>query len=232
MAEARTNMVPYLRTSTDDQELGIEAQRETVRRIAEARRLIIVREYSEHESGGNNARTELDRAVRHARRVRAILCVAKLDRLARDQQFLMKLYDGNVPIIFGDFPEVDGSAASRVMVQMLAAFAEFERRRGGERMKEWWRQRKYMGVPTGCPANMSQVGRVKGSRASAVARVASAIDEMSDVAEIAAAKAAEGWSLRRIAQHLDSEGYVTRRGARWRAVQVKRVLERLTKGHT
>ena len=57
------------------------------------------------------------------------LVVAKLDRLARDSAFLMTIYDGGVPVIFGDLPEVDGSAASRLMVQMMANIAEFERRR-------------------------------------------------------------------------------------------------------
>ena len=41
--------------------------------------------------------------------------MAKLDRLARDSAFLMRVFDGNVPLLFGDLPEIDGSAASRFM---------------------------------------------------------------------------------------------------------------------
>ena len=48
----------------------------------------------------------------------------------------MTLHDGDVPIIFGDLPEVDGSAASRLIIQMMANIAEFERRRIGERTRE------------------------------------------------------------------------------------------------
>ncbi len=48
----------------------------------------------------------------------------------------MKLYDSGVPIIFGDLPEIDGSAASRFIVQSMANVAELERRRIGERTKE------------------------------------------------------------------------------------------------
>jgi DNA invertase Pin-like site-specific DNA recombinase len=201
--------------------------REARSRVAAARQAEIVRWFVEHESGGDNSRPELDRAVRHARRVQAIVCVAKLDRLARDAQFLMRLYDGNVPIIFGDLPEIDGSAASRVMVQMLAAFAEFERRRGGERMRDWWRQRKAQQLPAGCPRNMSQEGRLKGAATAAVNRTARAIDEMTDIAEIAAEKVKEGWSHRRIAAYLNAEGYPTRHGKDWHAVQVSRVLKRV-----
>ena len=129
----RAVIVGYLRTSTDDQLLGIDAQRETLERFASDRGCEIVRTFTEHESGANNDRPELDKAVNHARRVGAMLVVAKLDRLARDSGFLMELYDGSVPIAFGDLPEIDGSAASRLMVQMMANMAEFERRRTGEK---------------------------------------------------------------------------------------------------
>ncbi len=226
MGRNRDKIVPYLRTSTDDQRLGIDAQRETVLRIARDRKAEIIREFTEHESGGNNERPELDKAVRHARRIRGIVCVAKLDRLARDASFLMKLYDGNVPLIFGDLPEIDGSAASRMMVQVMAAVAEFERRRTGERMKDWWKQRKAMGLPAGCPKNMTPEGRAIGARNAAVARVARAIDEMADIAEIAAEKVKGGSTFSQIADHLNAEGYVTRRGKSWHAIQVKRVLDR------
>jgi hypothetical protein len=47
--------------------------------------------------------------------VGAVLVVAKLDRLARNSGFLMRLYDGDVPLLFGDLPEIDGSAAARFM---------------------------------------------------------------------------------------------------------------------
>lgn len=220
-------LVPYLRTSTDDQRLSMDAQHETVLRISSIRKCEIDRIFTEHESGGNNERPELDKAVRHARRINGVVCVAKLDRLARDATFLMKLYDGNVPIIFGDLPAIDGSAASRLHLQIMAAVAEFERKRTGERMKDWWQQRKAQGLPAGCPRNMTQEGRIKGARNAAKERTARAVDEMADVAEIAKEKRDLGWSLNRIAQHLNTERYKTRRGKAWRPVQVKRVLDRI-----
>ena len=162
MARAtRCTIVGYLRTSTADQLVGIDAQQTTVRRIAGDRGGAIVRTYVEHESGGRNDRPELDRAIRHARRVGAVLVVAKLDRLARDSGFLMRLYDGNVPILFGDLPEIDGSAASRFMVQVMASMAEFERRRIGERTREAMAELKARGVAFGTPANLD---RARGSR--------------------------------------------------------------------
>jgi hypothetical protein len=124
--------------------------------------------------------------------------------------------------------------AGRMMVQNLAMFAEFERLRMGGRMKEWHRQRRIHGLPHGCPSNMTSAGRSKGARSSAVKRVQKAIEHMADVAEIASAKRAQGWSLHRIAGYLNShdeeanEGpWLTRQGRYFHAVQVKRILDRL-----
>src|SRR5690348_15764627 len=192
--EAR-RIVAYLRTSTADQANGIEAQDATVGRIAAERGCEIVRRYVEHGSGGDPGRPELGKAIRHARRVGALLVVAKLDRLARDSAFLMRVYDGDVPIMFGDLPEIDGSAASRLMVQMMANVAEFERRRVGERTREALAQLKARGVRLGRPENLDRAGRLKGARASAAARAAKAIADMADVAAIATRLRAEGRSL-------------------------------------
>jgi DNA invertase Pin-like site-specific DNA recombinase len=219
-------IVSYLRTSTNDQILSIDAQRETVRHIAESRGCQIVRSYTEHESGGNCARVELDKAIKHARRVGAVLVVAKLDRLARDQKFLMQLFDGNVPIMFGDMPEIDGSAASRLMVQQLASIAEFERRRMGERMKDWHRARRAKGIAPRYGKNLTCEAQLKGARKAAQKRVSQAMEEMSDVWTIASGWRSEGLTLQGIADRLNSEGYVTRRGASWNPVQVRRVLNR------
>jgi DNA invertase Pin-like site-specific DNA recombinase len=223
----RNQIVGYLRTSTDDQRLGIDAQRATLERIAGDRGCEIVRTFTEHESGGNNERPELLKALRHARRIDAALCVAKLDRLARDSQFLGRLHDGAVPIIFGDLPEIDGSAASRLMVQMMANIAEFERRRIGERTREALGVLKARGVKLGTPANLRPEHRLKGARNAAAARTALAVEEMADIAEIAAKMRAEGSSLGAIARHLNAEGYLTRKGQSWTPTQVKRVLDRI-----
>jgi len=228
MVRGKCKIVGYLRTSTEDQKVSIEAQQETVYRIAKDHGCDVLKVFTEHESGGNNERLELDKAIRHARRTGAILCVAKLDRLARDAQFLMTIFDGDVPTLFGDMPEVDGSPASRFMVQNMAAVAEYERRRMGERMRDWHRARKAKGLAPGFRANLDDQARAKGAAVSAQNRTSKAIEEMSDIAEIATQKRQEGFSLQAIADHLNSEGYPTRKGGTWSAVQVKRILDRLS----
>ena len=64
MARQRpTKIVGYLRTSTEDQLLGIEAQEERLRDIARRNTCDIDQVFIEHESGGNNDRPELDRWI-------------------------------------------------------------------------------------------------------------------------------------------------------------------------
>jgi DNA invertase Pin-like site-specific DNA recombinase len=219
-------MVPYLRTSTDDQRLGIDAQRATAERIAADRNCKIARVYVEHESGGDNGRPQLDLALKHAKRIGAVLVVAKLDRLARDSSFLMRVYDGGVPVLFGDLPEVDGSAASRLIVQVMASIAEFERRRIGERTRDALALLKARGVKLGKPENLTYEAQLKGADASAKARVRRAIDDMSDVEPIARKMKQEGATLQKIADQLNDERYVTRQGKSWSATQVMRILNR------
>jgi DNA invertase Pin-like site-specific DNA recombinase len=230
IAKRDMDLVGYYRTSTDDQRLGIDAQKATLHRLAAERGCEIVRVFTEHESGGNNARPELDKALRHARRVGAGVCVAKLDRLARDSAFLMRLFDGDVPILFGDMPEIDGSAASRFMVQSMANVAEFERRRIGERTREALAALKAKGKKLGRPENLTAEAMERGRAMGREALRARAIADMSDVAEIAASMRSEGRTLQAIADALNAEGYTTRKGGTWHPAQVHRMLARVAQG--
>lgn len=219
-------VVGYARTSTDDQRLSIDGQRDTIDRIARDRDCEVAKSFTEHESGGNNERVELDKAIKHARRLGATLVVAKLDRLSRDPDFLMKLHDGNVPIVFGDLPTVDGSAASRLIIRTMANVAEFERLRMGERMKEWHRERKALGFKAGTPANLTSEAIARGQRKAAIANRARAVEEMSDISPIIAQMKAGGSTLQQIADHLNAEDYPTRNGGEWHPTQILRVLKR------
>jgi DNA invertase Pin-like site-specific DNA recombinase len=227
-----TKIIGYRRTSTDDQLLGIDAQDERINSIARDKKCTIEKVFTEHESGGVNVRPELDKAIRLARRLQAYLVVAKLDRLSRDAGFLLALTEGNVPIIFGDLPELDlTSSVGRANLLMMATFAEFERRRIGERTREALKVLKSRGVKLGAARpecrNLTQAARLKGARRAAAERTARAIDEQSDIAAIASEKRSQGASLAAIATYLNEQGYPTREGKSWRPQQVKRILDRL-----
>jgi DNA invertase Pin-like site-specific DNA recombinase len=226
MQSEHPEIVAYLRTSTDDQLLGIDAQRATLHRIAKERAGRIIKTYTEHESGGDSSRPELRKAMHYAQGKKATLVVAKLDRLARDQKFLMGLYESTVPIIFGDLPDVDGSAASKLIIQVMASIAEFERKRIGERTKEALAMLKAQGVKLGTPANLDHAGRLKGARKAGKARHAKAAEEMGWIAERAAELRAEGRTLAAVAAALNDEEIGARQGGSWSATQIKRILDR------
>jgi DNA invertase Pin-like site-specific DNA recombinase len=93
-----TKAVAYLRVSTDKQGksgLGLEAQREAVARYVAANGVDLIGEYIEVETGkGANAlakRPELVAALATAKKAKAGLIIAKLDRLARNVHFISGL---------------------------------------------------------------------------------------------------------------------------------------------
>lgn len=84
------------------------------------------------------------------------LVVLKIDRLGRDnidvQQTVSKLIDMGVKVVCLDLPHPDlSSAEGRMMLQMFAVFAEFERKRIAERTSEAIQRRKAEGLPVGRP---------------------------------------------------------------------------------
>jgi hypothetical protein len=75
--------------------------------------------------------------------------------------------------------------------------------------------------------NLTPEHQAKGQRMAVEAIKRKAVEEMSDVAAVATKLRNDGLTLAAIADRLNAEGFVTRRGSSWSAVQVKRVLDRL-----
>ena len=117
--------VSYFRVSTDKQGrsgLGLEAQREAVSQFVSGRGAAVIAEFVEIESGSKNDRPQLALALETCRRHKAVLIIAKLDRLGRNVAFVSALMESDVEFIAADNPH-----ASKLMLHMLAAFAEHER---------------------------------------------------------------------------------------------------------
>jgi DNA invertase Pin-like site-specific DNA recombinase len=87
-------IIAYYRVSTKQQGasgLGLEAQQAAVEAYARQTGARIAAGYVEVESGKIADRPELAKALAHARRSKTTLCVAKLDRLSRNVEFLAKV---------------------------------------------------------------------------------------------------------------------------------------------
>src|SRR6202047_5660782 len=149
--------IEYVRVSTRQQGrsgLGLEAQREAIRRFCETERFHIVESFVEIESAKGDTlerRPKLKAALKAAKRVRdddfrvAPIVVAKLDRLSRDVHFVSGLMTERVPFICADL----GSDTDPFLLHIYAAFAEKERRMISIRTKEGLARAKARGVKLG-----------------------------------------------------------------------------------
>jgi DNA invertase Pin-like site-specific DNA recombinase len=117
--------VAYFRVSTDRQGksgLGLDAQREAVMTYLNGGRWTLVDDFTEIESGKDNDRPELKKALAACKRLKAKLVIAKLDRLSRNLAFIATLMDSGV-----EFVAVDNPHANKLTIHILAAVAQHER---------------------------------------------------------------------------------------------------------
>lgn len=168
--------IAYLRVSTQRQGrsgLGLEAQRETIARHCHAAGIELAGEYIEVETGkGADAldrRPELKAALAAARRIRAPIIVAKLDRLSRDVAFIAGLMASHVPFVCCDLPDADPFT-----LHIYAAMAEQERRATSERTKAALAAKKAQGVKLGNP-NLAAARAVNLERSQARAAAHAAV---------------------------------------------------------
>jgi DNA invertase Pin-like site-specific DNA recombinase len=224
--------IPYYRVSTKQQGasgLGLEGQRAAVEAYARQMGATIKASYTEVESGKKSDRPELARALAHARRAKATLVVAKLDRLARNVAFLSALMDSKV-----EFKACDNPEASRLTLHILSAVAEAEAKAISDRTKTALAAYKARGGHLGSARPGHWEGReekrlqalVKARNASGKANTRLAEEAYADLMPSVRTMKAEGLSLRDMADKLNAEGHTTRRGKPWNPVQVARVLER------
>lgn len=139
--------VAYYRVSTtkqSDSGLGLESQEHSVESFLRSRKAECIAKHVEVESGAKSARPMLEKAVKDCKRLGARLVIAKLDRLSRNVHFVSGLMESGV-----DFVAVDNPHANRLMLHLLAAFAEHERMQISERTKQALAAAKARGVVLG-----------------------------------------------------------------------------------
>lgn len=128
-----TKAVLYSRVSTDRQGksgLGLEAQQAAMTAWVKSNKAEVLEEFVEVESGKKSDRPELAKALKLAKRQKATLVIAKLDRLSRNASFLLSLRDSGVEFVCTDMPE-----ANRLTIGIMAVMAEHEREMISERTK-------------------------------------------------------------------------------------------------
>lgn len=218
-------LISYLRVSTDKQGksgLGLEAQRVAVARFIEAEGCELAAEYVEIETGkGSDAldrRPQLAAALAHARKTKAAVVVAKLDRLSRDVHFISGLMAQRVPFIVAEL----GADADPFMLHIYAALAEKERNLIADRTRVALAQRKAQGVTLGNRTNLPEAA-AKGAAANRTAADAFAANVLPVVRQIEAS-GIKGY--RALAEALNARGIRTARGGDWHPTTVRNLVVR------
>ena len=220
--------VAYYRVSTRQQQrsgLGIEAQRATIARFAEAEKLTIIAEFVEAETGkGADAldrRPQLAAALAAAKTSRCCVLVSKLDRLSRDVAFVSGLMAQRVPFIVAEL----GRDADPFMLHLYAALAEKERRLISERTKAALAVRKATGGKLGNPTNIRDAGDL-----GRVSLVAAADAHAESLLPLLRSLRSEGAiTIGAVTRSLNERKIPTPRGSRWDVSSVANLLARAQK---
>jgi DNA invertase Pin-like site-specific DNA recombinase len=217
-------LIAYYRVSTKRQAgsgLGLAAQQTAVQGYATIRNAEVLAEYVEVETGKRADRPRLAEALAHARKARAVLVIAKLDRLARNVHFVSGLMESGVPFDCADRP---GADPFRLHIE--AAIAEEEARKISQRTKDALAAAKRRGVLLGSrnPAcrGLSDASRQRGTASTR----AKATIYYTDVLPIIKGRRAAGATLEAIATELNTAGHVTQTGLPYTATTVYRLLTR------
>ncbi len=202
----------YFRVSTDKQGirgLGIDAQKESISKAIDKN--AIIGEFIEVESGKNQNRAELKKAIELCRKENATLVVAKLDRLSRSVSFLFNLKESGVDFIALDIPMLN-----TLTLGIYASFSEFERERISQRTKEALAALKAKGVKLGNPY-IKNVVRVKANGISQTANTS--------LKPYIKSLHQNGLSYSEIAKRLNNEGKTTTKGCLFSKSQIQYLLK-------
>lgn len=174
----------------------------------------LIQEFVEIETGSSKPRPILVQSISLCRERKATLVIAKLDRLARNVAFVSSLMESGV-----EFVAVDAPYANRLMIHILAAFAEHERTLISERTKAALAAAKARGVQLG----------VNGSVLATEHRQQAAEFAETMRADIALARAAGARTLNDLCVALNAAGRTTREGRPWRPGTMQRLVHRLAR---
>lgn len=204
--------IAYFRVSTERQGksgLGLAAQRRKISDFVAGAGTLIA-EFCDVQSGKDDSRQELQRAVQLAKRENAKIVIARLDRFSRRVSFIANILEQGIGLVCAEMPN-----ATDFQLHIFAALAQEERRLISERTKAALAEAKRRGKVLGANGRNLAVKNRK------------AADEF---AALLRAKLDAG-TLRRsysaIARHLNETGITTVTGRKFHPQTVKNYLSRL-----
>ena len=205
-------VIGYVRVSTEEQGLsgaGLEAQRAAILAECERRGWELVQLIEDIGASGKDLRRPGIQAALDAldRREANALVVAKLDRLSRSMldfaAIMAKAQEQSWALVALDVAVDTSTPAGEAMANVMATFAQFERRLIGQRTRE-----------------ALAVKRAEGVRLGRRPEIPTAVENIIRTAR------ARGATLREIAESLNDESVPTARGGTWQPATIARVLAR------
>src|SRR5258708_5434052 len=154
-------------------------------------------------------RPQLAASLKAAKKLKAPIIVAKLDRLSRDVHFISGLMAHKIPFIVTEL----GADADPFMLHIYAALAEQERRMIARRTREALAAKKAQGVKLG------------GLNAGSLKNRSDALERAEALRPVLAQLT--GLSAREVARQLNIRGIKAPNGGLWYSVTVLRVQRRL-----
>ena len=219
-------VIGYARVSTDkqaDKGVSLEAQTVKIQAMASLQDAELVDVIVDAgESAKSLKRPGIERLLElvNARAIDAVI-VAKLDRLTRsvkDLADLLEVFNKRGVSLVSVAESLDtGSAAGRLVLNIMVSVSQWEREAIGERTRTAMQHKRTKGERVGEIPFGFRLG-LDGSHLEAEPV------EQSIIARIKAL-AADGLSTRRIAEQLELEGVRTRKGTAWRFQYVASVLK-------
>jgi DNA invertase Pin-like site-specific DNA recombinase len=200
--------------------LGLAAQKSSVTKYVESQEGVIVSEFTEVETGTNKKkRIEIQNAISLAKKEGAVLVIAKLDRLARNVNFVSSLMDAGVEFLACDMP-----SANNFTIHIFSALAEQEAKLISSRTKQSLAELKKRGIKLGSPANLTNEARARGLKI--IKDNAINNDNNRQAQSIITTCKEKGMTYRQIASYLNSLNFKTRYGNEFLAPTVLQLYKR------
>jgi DNA invertase Pin-like site-specific DNA recombinase len=213
--------IAYYRVSTKQQGnsgLGLNAQKTMVRNYLKDDD-ILIDQFEEVESGKNDNRPQLLKAIEKSKTESATLLIAKLDRLSRNAGFIFLLKDSNVDFKCCDMPQADS-----VTIGIMAVLAQEERLLISKRTTDALQELKAKGIKLGNPKNLTPEARKMGSEAMRLKALQNDNNRKATALIVSLRNA--GRSYNKIADELNKNGFKTSRGCEFTSLQTLILYDR------
>ena len=206
------NYVAYYRVSTERQGksgLGLAAQKRKIDEFLSTTDALIG-EFCDIQSGRDDSRFELQRALSLAKLHGAKIIIARLDRFSRRVSFIANILEQGIGLCCAEMPH-----ASDFQLHIFAALAQEERRLISERTRAALAEAKRRGKILGTNGrNLAAKNRKAADEFAATLRAKLDADLMQR-------------SYSEIARHLNSAGILTATGRKFHPQTVKNYIRRL-----